>query len=228
MKQRHAVIILFALIVVTGLTSFSSYRATERLVENDMKTALTKTLAAQGSDVISSDTIQVFNSYLQISQLRGKALLAVDTCQKGFCPKARCSVATIFSISEQRPTTVLWTLTLLWGMFCLYRRQPVSIQSQPIVCYGGITYSETDGHFLNQVGERIRLTPMQQQLMELFFRAPGHTLSKTEICDTLWPKKEDASETLYTLVRRLKPIIEQHSDLKIEAERGRAYELKVR
>ena len=89
MKQRHAVIILFALIVVTGLTSFSSYRATERLVENDMKTALTKTLAAQGSDVISSDTIQVFNSYLQISQLRGKALLAVDTCQKGFCPKAR-------------------------------------------------------------------------------------------------------------------------------------------
>ena len=69
---------------------------------------------------------------------------------------------------------------------------------------------------------------MQQQLMELFFRAPGHTLSKTEICDTLWPKKEDASETLYTLVRRLKPIIEQHSDLKIEVERGRAYELKVR
>ena len=69
---------------------------------------------------------------------------------------------------------------------------------------------------------------MQQQLMELFFRAPNHTLSKTEICEALWPKKEDADETLYTLIRRLKPIVEQHSNLKIEADRGKAYELKIK
>ena len=39
--------------------------------------------------------------------------------------------------------------------------------------------------------------------------------------------KDDASETLYTLVRRLKRIVEQNSRLKIEAERGRAYKLTV-
>ncbi len=74
----------------------------------------------------------------------------------------------------------------------------------------------------------MKLTPMQQQLMEMFFRSPSHLLTKSEICEALWPKKDDASETLYTLIRRLKPVIEQHSDLKIEADRGRAYELKIK
>ena len=37
---------------------------------------------------------------------------------------------------------------------------------------------------------------MQQQLMEMFFRSDTHLLTKAEICDALWPKKEDASETL--------------------------------
>ena len=69
---------------------------------------------------------------------------------------------------------------------------------------------------------------MQQQLMEMLWQSPSHKLSKTEICDALWPKKEDASETLYTLVRRLKPIIEEHSNLKIEVDRGRAYGLTIR
>ena len=69
---------------------------------------------------------------------------------------------------------------------------------------------------------------MQQQLLEMFFRSEAHQLSKTEICNALWPKKPDASETLYTLIRRLKPVIEQHSDLKIESDRGRAYELTVK
>ena len=69
---------------------------------------------------------------------------------------------------------------------------------------------------------------MQHQLMELFFLSPTHSLTKAEICDALWPKKPDATDTLYTLIRRLKPVIEQHSDLKIEADRGRAYELRVK
>ena len=94
--------------------------------------------------------------------------------------------------------------------------------------FGGIYYSETDKRFMDKAGQHVKLTPMQQQLMEMFFRSESHLLTKTEICDALWPKKEDASETLYTLIRRLKPIIEQHSDLKIEADRGKAYELKIR
>ena len=94
--------------------------------------------------------------------------------------------------------------------------------------YGGLTYSEDEGRFYTADGTQIRLTPMQHQLMEMFFHSPSHSLSKTEICETLWPKKPDASDTLYTLIRRMKPVIEQHSDLKIEADRGRAYELKIK
>jgi DNA-binding response OmpR family regulator len=62
----------------------------------------------------------------------------------------------------------------------------------------------------------------------MFFRSSSHSLTKTEICDALWPKKPDASETLYTLIRRVKPIIEAHSNLRIEVDRGKAYELRIR
>ena len=82
MKQKYAVVILFSLICASGLTSFKSYRATERVVAEDMTNALTKALAEQQSDVISSDTIRSFNSYLKLEQLRGHAVLAVTTRQE--------------------------------------------------------------------------------------------------------------------------------------------------
>lgn len=228
MKQKYAVIVFLVLIAASGLTSFSSYSATEQLVDDDMSQALALALDEQQSDVISADTIRVFNSYLQLEQLRGHAMLAVDTRQKGFRCEAKCSAATIFSMSEQRPALALWTLAMLWAAFCLYRRK----QEMPLLAglphYGDLRFSESEARFFDAEGQHVKLTPMQQQLMELFFRAPNHTLSKTEICETLWPKKEDANETLYTLIRRLKPIVEQHSNLKIEADRGKAYELKIR
>ena len=224
MKQKYAVIILFALISVSGITSFSSYQATERMITEDMKSALTKTLAEQKSDVISTDTIRVFNSFLSIEQLRGNAVLAVTTRQGGLRCEAKCSAATIFSVSDQRPASVLWTIALLWGLYCFWRYR----KNEPLIAFGGLAYSEVDRCFYNTKGKQVRLTPMQQQLMEMFFRSESHLLTKTEICDTLWPKKDDANDTLYTLIRRLKPIIEEHSDLKIESDRGRSYELKIR
>ena len=224
MKQKYAVIILFALIIVSGITSFSSYQATERMITEDMNSALTKTLAEQKSDVISTDTIRVFNSFLSIEQLRGNAVLAVTTRQDGLRCEAKCSAATIFSVSDQRPASVLWTIALLWGLYCFWRYR----KNEPLIAFGGLAYSEVDGRFYNTKGKQVKLTPMQQQLMEMFFRNESHHLTKAEICDTLWPKKDDANDTLYTLIRRLKPIIEEHSDLKIESDRGRSYELKIR
>ena len=220
MKQKYAVVILFSLICASGLTSFNSYRATERVVAEDMTNALTKALAEQQSNVISSDTIRSFNSYLKLEQLRGHAVLAVTTRQErlrvgdhrsgmGLRCEAKCSAATIFSMSDQRPASILWTMALLWGLYCFwhYRKQV------PLVAFGGLAYSEAEGRFYDAMGKQVRLT---------------HQLSKTEICDALWPKKDDANDTLYTLIRRLKPIIEEHSELKIESDRGRAYELKHR
>ena len=68
---------------------------------------------------------------------------------------------------------------------------------------------------------------MQEKLMMMFFLSSNHQLSKQLICDELWPKKPDASETLYTLVRRIKPIIQTRGNLKIISERGRDYKLSV-
>ena len=225
MKQRYSVIVLLALIIASGLTSFSSYSSTSRLVNEDMDRALALALEEQQSDVISQDTIRTFNSHLQIAELRGKATLAVDTQGQKFRAYAHCSEATIFSLSDQRLSAVLWMMTIIWAAFCLYRRKKIVPLLANMTHYGGLSFSESDSRFLDHQGHILKLTPMQHQLMEMFFQSPSHSLTKTEICNALWPKKPDASETLYTLIRRLKPVIEQHSDLKIESDRSKAYRL---
>ena len=228
MKQQHLVIVLFVMIVASCATSLVSYHATERQVVDDMSQALSSALAKQQSNVITQDTIQSFNSHLQIAELRGKATIAVDTKGREFKAYAHCSEATIFSLSDQRPTLILWIMTLLWAAFCFYYHRKDVMQLAGMLQYGGLCYAEADGAFYDVQGQRIKLTPMQQQLLEMFFRSDAHQLTKTVICDALWPKKPDASETLYTLIRRLRPIIEEHSDLKIESDRGRAYELTIK
>ena len=225
MKQKYLVLVLFSLIIASSATSLSSYRATEQVVNNDLSQALSQALAEQQSDVITQDTIRTFNSHLQIAELRGKATIAVDAKGRQFKAYASCSQATIFSLSDQRPTAILWTITLMWAAFCFYRYRQNTEQIINTLQYGGLSFAETEKTFYDNQGRPIKLTPMQQQLMEMFFNSGNHQLTKAEICDALWPKKPDASETLYTLIRRIKPIIEQSSNLKIESDRGKAYRL---
>ena len=225
MKQRHAVILLFALIIASSLTSFSSYKSTCIMVNNDMDRALALALEEQKSDVISQDTIRTFNNHLQIAELRGKATLAVDARGQKFKAYAQCSEATILSLSDQRPASVLWMITIGWSVFCFYRIKKFEPLLAGMTHFGGLRFSESESLFYAEDGHQVQLTPMQHQLMEMFFKSPSHLLTKTEICDALWPKKPDASETLYTLIRRLKPVIEQNSTLKIESHRGKAYRL---
>ena len=227
MKQRHAVIVLFALVIASSLTSFSSYKSTSMMVSEDMDRALTLALEEQKSDVISQDTIRTFNNHLQIDELRGKATLAVDTRGRQFKAYAHCSEATILSLSDQRPASVLWMLTICWSVFCFYRRKRIEPVLAGMTHFGGLRFSESENLFYAEDGHQVQLTPMQHQLMEMFFKSPSHSLTKTEICDALWPRKPDASETLYTLIRRLKPVVEHNSDLKIESDRGKAYRLKI-
>ena len=62
MKQQYAVIVLFALIITSSLTSLDSYRTTNQMVcKDDMDRALALALEEQQSDV---DTIQT----LKLSQ----------------------------------------------------------------------------------------------------------------------------------------------------------------
>ena len=69
---------------------------------------------------------------------------------------------------------------------------------------------------------------LRLSFMEMFMMTESHSLSKQEICDRLWPKKPDASDTLYTLIKRVKPILESNSNLKIESYRGKSYTLKLK
>ena len=244
MKSHHALIVLFALLFSSCWSTYRSYYATSQRVNEELDRALTLTMQQQESDVITQDTLRTFNSLLQIPELRGKASLLVDVQAGQFKASAHCSEATIFSLSDQKHPTLLWILTGLWALMICYRRirsredrealvpiplvdgfTPGNTLVQNAYTYGGLTYSETEHRFYAASGHEVPLTPMQQQLMEMFFASPSHTLTKTEICDALWPRKPDASDTLYTLIRRLRPIIEQHSDLCITSDRSRAYRL---
>lgn len=96
-----------------------------------------------------------------------------------------------------------------------------------IISVGNMLYNKQLETFYGADNREINLTPMQFELMQMFFKADGHRLVKTDICNALWPGKDNANETLYTMIKRLKPVVEANSNLKIEVERGRAYKLRV-
>lgn len=230
-QHQYAAIVLFALIITSSLTSFGCYSCMSRLVNDDMNRALALTMQEQQSDIITPDTIHSFNNHLQIAELRGKATLAVDARGKRLRAYARCSEATILKLSNQRPAILLWTMSFIWAIFVWYKRHNSKVKIQTLSLeqndYGGLILSEAEGQFYSVDGRKVNLTPMQYQLMKMFFHSPTHSLTKKEICDALWPKKPDASDTLYTLIRRLKSVIEQCSYLKIESNRGKAYHLEI-
>ncbi|MBP3788891.1 MAG: helix-turn-helix domain-containing protein [Prevotella sp.] len=223
MKHYHTLIVFLLLIAPSVVVGIHDYRQTQQSIEQDLKQALAQTLQEKQRDVITADTIRTFNNHLQLSELRGKAVLSLSTQEEELQLQADCPAFTVWQMSDQRPSMALASMALLWAAGCsLHRRKDAAAAST----FGGLTYAE--GRFLNSRHEEVRFTPMQQQLMEMFFRSPSHSLSKAEICAALWPKKPDASETLYTLIRRLKPIIEQHSSLEIESDRSKAYRLKIK
>ena len=150
-----------------------------------------------GDQAICSDTLIVKDKHA------GETLAL-----KGY---ARLSVASILGMSDQRIPAACMISAFLWAMLSwLYLRKKQE-GSEAVTGFGGLVYSEVDQRFYTAAHTPIRFTPMQQQLMLLFWNAPSHSLTKEDICAALWPKKEDANDTLYTLIRRLKPIVEEHT-----------------
>ena len=136
---------------------------------------------------------------------------------------ANCSMATIWSLSDQRLPLLFLFFAVSWMAFCRFfqRRRHGEIAN---LCT--LTYSETDKCIYNLRHEPICFTPMQEQLVRMFLESNGRLLSKQEICDALWPKKPDANSTLYTLVKRLKPILEKEAGISIVSDRGKGYRLE--
>ena len=134
---------------------------------------------------------------------------------------------TVFRLSDQKASGSLLFVGILWllGTFWYMKRNRPELLAQGLA-YGGIVFNGE--RFATISGRQIHLTPMQHALLEMFMTSETHSLSKHDICDRLWPKKPDASDTLYTLIRRIKPIIEANSNLKLESDRGRSYTLTTR
>ena len=229
-------ILIFLLLCLTAIaTSCGSYRKAERNIENDLKQALAKTINEKGMETMRQDSIRAYRSiartegemmtiavgdetlrrHLRNPQLGEMAFITYTVrCERGgwkvtFDTEAKCSAAMIWSLSDQRLSAWLAVMALLsLALSFRGRRQlrPITMDS----------FSAT------------HLTPMQRQLMEMFVASGSHRLSKHEICDALWPKKDDASETLYALISRLKRELDKTSSFDIISDRGRAYILKRR
>ena len=232
MKSLPIAIFLFIL-ATAFCSSMCSYHRTERRIDEDVNNALELTLAQMPCDVVSADTIRCYRKNLTIAELKDTACIAMRIVRRGekqeteMVAEANCDFMTVFMLSDQRASGVLLVAGILWMMGSLWymRRFKPELLVEG-VRYGGLIYSNEK--FMTIKGEQIRLTPMQHTLLEMFMNSEDHSLSKQEICDRLWPKKPDASDTLYTLIKRMKPIIEEHSNLKIESDRGKSYTLKLK
>lgn len=165
------------------------------------------------ADVISSDTLIVNNEATGTT-------LAVKSY-------VRLSAIGIFRMSDQRWSFLLAFAALLWaaGTAFLFRKKETLAGT---VSYGGLSYSPEDKCFYDASHALVHFTPMQYRLMLMLWQAPSHSVSKEEICALLWPKKADANDTLYTLVKRLKPILEACSELQLVAHKGRSYALEIK
>lgn len=232
--MRKLPFVIFILIMMSALYScFSSYRSTENKIAYDVNNALGKTLAQLPKDVVNADTIRLYHDELTIEEIKESASIAMRTVNRNgkqeteMVALANCNFYTILKLSDQRASSALFLLALLWiGISLWYIRRFKPELLIKGLHYGSIIY--TNHNFLTAKGDKIHLTPMQHTLMEMFMNSQDHSLSKQEIYEHLWPNKPDASATLYTLIKRIKPIIEANSNLKIESCRGESYRLKIK
>ena len=227
-------VFVFCFILMCALcSSIFSFRSTEERIAADVNHALALVRAESPSNMVSVDTVIRFRNYLTIPELKDTASLDMRTIRQGedveaeMVAQPNCSFVTVFKLSNQRASGTLLFISALWMMGSLWyvrRRNPNEQIRQ--LSYGGIVF--TNGQFTTETGEEIHFTPMQHSLLELFMKSDTHTLTKQEICSQLWPKKPNASDTLYTLIKRIKPIIESNSNLKITSNRGRSYSLEAK
>lgn len=255
LKAYHSILIFAILVMSAAFSSVSNYRKAQYAIVQDMNKALALTLQENKYQWITPDTIQSYRSHLSIDLLKSTSNLCyvmedrkrsknnsqlVNSAnllsskemllnEHSIQSYANCSMADVLSMSNQRTSLTLTLMAMIWAIASLYyhrRKQPWNHEAD---MFGTMCYTQDEDSFYNQEsGQAIKFTPMQHQLMQLFFNNTHHQLSKQEICDALWPKKPDASETLYTLIRRIKPVIEQNSNLMIESERGKSYRLIIR
>lgn len=129
---------------------------------------------------------------------------------------ADCSMASVFSASDQTLPGILFSLSILSmsGMF-VWRKRMAEIPDAGVVAVPATP--TLDG---------IKLTPMQRQFAQMLLDAPDMKVDKRTLCETLWVNKSNAEESLYTLVRRTKTALAK-ANMEIICNRGDSYELRI-
>lgn len=138
---------------------------------------------------------------------------------------ANPTLASIFSHSGSgRPVLLFVTGLLMLGLMLVAQKMAMKPQLFPVfidVCQQALPSSYASA----TMPGTLNLTPMQEQLLELFYASPSRTLSKEEICAALWPKKDNPADGLYTFISRMKSSLALQSSLRIVNRRGREYVL---
>lgn len=129
---------------------------------------------------------------------------------------ADCSMASVFSASDQTLPGILFSISILslTGIFAWRKRMPVMSQAGVVAVPAMPTL---DG---------IKLTPMQRQFAQMLLDAPDMKVDKRTLCEALWDNKNNAEESLYTLVRRTKTALAK-VNMEIICNRGDSYELHI-
>lgn len=217
--------LMFVFGLLAVWTSLQSYKIARREITNQLTEALLLTQADAPRDWLSTDTIRQFRSHIRQPELRASAGLALyagdaDDRSRGLQSRALSITSSVRArgylaysawqvlwMSDQR-LSALMALLMLVSMAASLRRFRMS----------ALSADKQDG---------LRLTPMQEQLVGLLMAAPGHEMPKQALCQALWPGKPDASETLYTLVRRTKQALVGEGRMRIQSVRGGAYRLDI-
>lgn len=157
-----------------------------------------------GGNKIASDSIIIMPE-------RAADGLAIQV--QGF---ADCSVASIFSASDQTLPGILFSLSVLsMASMLIWKRKETETPEAEFIAIP--TSPSLDG---------IKLTPMQRQLAQMLLEAPGMKVDKRSLCESLWGNKSNAEESLYTLVKRTKNALAQ-ANMEIVCNRGDSYELRI-
>ena len=157
-----------------------------------------------GGNKIASDSIIIMPE-------RAADGLAIQV--QGF---ADCSVASIFSASDQTLPGILFSLSILsMASMLIWKRKETETPEAEFIAIP--TSPSLDG---------IKLTPMQRQLAQMLLEAPGMKVDKRSLCESLWGNKSNAEESLYTLVKRTKNALAQ-ANMEIVCNRGDSYEIRI-
>lgn len=73
---------------------------------------------------------------------------------------------------------------------------PQPIHPGKTISFGNLNLSCETASFYKENEEKLKLTPQQYALMEMFFLSPTHILNRSDICESLWAGKDQRRRDL--------------------------------